>query len=448
MLANIAGISHSSAQQVIATGGGYYQTENIAMSFTIGEPVTETFIGGDVILTQGFQQPYSFYLQQILNIPAGWSGVSTWLDPLNKSLDGLFAPAANELIILASMDGFYYPAQSVNTPGNWNYLSGYQAKAENAFDLAVTGTKIPAQELTLSEGWNLIPVLSSCDADVEDLFSGFSEVQIVKEVAGTKIYWPAYNINTLENLMPGRAYFVAAADAGTITFPACTKSSPKSLHRQKPENTTPWNDLSYSAISHVVAFPAAALQHSGIRPGDVVGAFTPDGFCAGRMEIQHLTANTSITVFADDALTGTTDGYRYAEPLRFQIYRPGSGETFRLSVNFNATMPNTGYFADHGISAISSLKLEMMGSAENPAIKVDIYPNPSQGVFNLTLSRWPQNLRIQITDMRGSIIKEITPDAQNEGAVYPVHLPDKSRGIYFLQLTGDGFVAMEKVVVQ
>jgi hypothetical protein len=209
-------------------------------------------------------------LQQILSIPAGWSSISTWLDPINKSVDGLFAPVVNDLIIFASMDGFYYPAQSVNTLGNWNYLSGYQAKAENSFELTISVTKIPAQKLTLSQGWNLMPVLSSCNADVEDLFAGFSGLQIVKEVAGTKIYWPAYNINTLENFTTGRANFVASANAGTITFPACTKSSQHSLPQQRPENITPWNDLSYSAVTHVVAFPAVVLQNSGIRP--VVGS--------------------------------------------------------------------------------------------------------------------------------------------------------------------------------
>jgi len=293
-----------------------------------------------------------------------------------------------------------------------------------------------------------MPVLSSCDADVEGLFAGFSGLQIVKEVAGTKIYWPDYNINTLENLIPGKAYFVASADVGTITFPACTKSSPKTAPQENPENTTPWNDQSYSAVSHVVAFPAAVLQNSGMQPGDIVGAFAPDGLCAGRLEIHNLMANTSIAVFADDALTNATDGFRYAEPLRFQIYRPGSDETFGLSVNFNPAMPNTGHFADHGISAVSSLKLETVGIAETTAIKVEVYPNPSQGIFNISLSRWPENLQIQITDMRGSIIKTITPGTQNAASVYTINLSGNPRGVYFLKLMGDGFVGMEKVVVQ
>jgi hypothetical protein len=446
-LAMIAGISQSNAQQVIATGGGWYQTENITMSFTIGEPVIETFSGGDVILTQGFQQPYSFYLQQILNIPAGWSGVSTWLDPLNKSVDGLFAPAANDLIILASMDGFYYPAQSVNTLGNWNYLSGYQAKAENAFELTVSGTKIPSQALEITEGWNLMPVLSSCEADVEDLFAGFSGLQIVKEVAGTKIYWPAYNINTLENLLPGKAYFVASADVGTITFPACTKSSPLSLPQENPENTTPWNDLSYSAISHVVAFPAAVIQNSGILPDDIVGAFTPDGLCAGRLEIQNAISNTALNIFADDATTPEKDGFEAGDYFQLKVYRPATGQEMLLDIDFDPALPNMANFSPHGISAVQSLKLQPAGESEFADIKINIFPNPTTGIFNLIMNVWPEMTQIQLLDARGQTINTFKIENKPNGHSHAFDLSNLPKGVYFVKINGGGLVTVEKIVI-
>lgn len=44
------------AQEVIATGGDYFETANGSISFTIGEPVIETVENGKNCLTQGFQQ--------------------------------------------------------------------------------------------------------------------------------------------------------------------------------------------------------------------------------------------------------------------------------------------------------------------------------------------------------------------------------------------------------
>lgn len=431
------------AQEVISTAGGEYQGNNVSLSYTIGEPVIETFSGGNIVLSQGFQQPYSFYLQQILNIPAGWSSVSTWIDPLNKNAEGLFAPAANQLIILASMSGIYYPAQNINTLGKWNYMKGYQLKAENSFELTVTGSKIPTQELAISQGWSLIPVLSSCDAAVEDLFAGFYGLHIVKEIAGTKIYWPAYNINTLGNLLPGKAYFVASADEGTITFPECTKSSPKTIPLQKQENITPWNDLSYSAASHVVAFQASVLENAGVQPGDVIGAFTTNGLCAGRMEITNPVSNLSITAFANDDLTMEKDGFDNGEPLQFKIYRPESHQEFLLEATFDQALPNMGFFAAHGISAAQSLKLLATGITENPASTFEVYPNPSHGIFNISISGNSTNPGIQITDIRGSIVKETNPGTSD----VKIDLSGYPRGLYFLKLYDEGFVGMKKIVV-
>ncbi len=443
VLAFAACLCQAKAQEVIATSGGYYEGDNLSMSWTVGEPVIETFNSGGLILTQGFQQPYNFYLRQILNIPMGWSGVSSYLDPLNKGMDGIFAPYQNELIILASMDGFYFPGQGINTLGNWDYQSGYQIKAEDDFELSITGAKIQNPEIDLAEGWNLVPVLSACEVDVENLFSDISSLQIVKEVAGTNLYWPAYNINTLGNLIPGKAYFVASADGGTIAFPECTKSSPKAKPVSWPANLTPWNDLHYTASSHAIAFPVEVFLNSGILPGDVIGVFSFDDICCGQAEITNLKSNIAITAFANDEITMDKDGFDSGEPFRFKVYRPANDQEFALEVTFNQALPNMGFFAAHGLSAAQILKLQATGIVENPAIIFEVYPNPSHGIFNISLNRNPQNLQIQITDIRGSIIKVLKFGASD----FQIDLSENPKGVYFLKLYDDGFVGMKKVVV-
>ena len=41
---------------------------------------------------------------------------------------------------------------------------------------------------------------------------------MLKDVAGTDIYWPAKNINTIGDLLPGKSYFIKMSEAGTVTF--------------------------------------------------------------------------------------------------------------------------------------------------------------------------------------------------------------------------------------
>jgi hypothetical protein len=44
------------AQEIISSNGGSYTNSSVQLAWSIGEPVTETFISGSNTLTQGFQQ--------------------------------------------------------------------------------------------------------------------------------------------------------------------------------------------------------------------------------------------------------------------------------------------------------------------------------------------------------------------------------------------------------
>lgn len=46
------------APSVIASGGGYAESGNISISWTLGEVAVSTLTGGSMMLTQGFQQPF------------------------------------------------------------------------------------------------------------------------------------------------------------------------------------------------------------------------------------------------------------------------------------------------------------------------------------------------------------------------------------------------------
>ncbi len=437
------------AQQVIASAGGNYEGDNISLSWTMGEPVTETFSGGGVILTQGFQQPYSFYLQQILNIPAGWSGVSSYIEPMNKGVEGIFAPYSADFIILASMTQFYYPETGVNTIGNWNYETGYKIKAENEFEVTLTGLKPGSQTLELAQGWNLLPVLSPTNVDVAALFSSVNLV-IAKEVAGNKLYWPEFGINTLGYLVPGKAYFVLLSSPDVVDYSGY-KTMTINGNLTGFENLLglgcPWSQPNFTPSSHAIAFPKEVFVNSGIRTGDFIGVFTPEGLCAGFTEITEQTSNTALVSFSNDETTSKKDGFEIGEMLQFKLYRPQSNEETDLEVTFDPTLPNMGLFENQGLSAVKSVTLKLAEILENTDIISEIYPNPSHGNFALTMSFWYPNLQINIMDASGRIIKTFNPGTKLSSSAYVFNLADLPKGIYFLKLVDSGFLEIKKIVI-
>ncbi|HZK07245.1 MAG TPA: Ig-like domain-containing protein [Bacteroidales bacterium] len=157
---------------------------------------------------------------QIVHIPKGWSGLSSYVDPENPDIIALLESIEDAIIILYNYEGMYFPAQNINTLQQWNAPSGYFIKTQNEIDLTFLGSVVVNKTVALEAGWNLIPVFNPCGEEVTTLFDGL-DVLIIKEIAGSNLYWPQYNINTLQQLQSGKAYLVLMQSPGTITFTDC-----------------------------------------------------------------------------------------------------------------------------------------------------------------------------------------------------------------------------------
>lgn len=445
----IFGFSSSvSAQEVVSASGGYYENEGISLSWTVGETVIETIGNETITLTQGFQQPYDFYLRQIIQVPAGWSGISTYLSPSDPDIENIFYPYYDDLVIVASMNEVYFPAQSINTILSWNNQTGYKIKAQNDFNLVIRGDETDSRMVELSAGWNLLPVISECDADILMVFGAFTATQIIKEVAGPNVYWPEYGINTIGNLHPGKSYYAAMETSTLIEFPACTKAVVLNPHGQIPSNASPWPMPRPTASSHIIAIPSTVMLESKIFPGDFIGVFTPEGLCAGYVEISAMDKNLSIAAYANDELTGIKDGFEYGDPFQFKLYENATGSEILLDVDYETTLPNSGFYVSHGISAIHLLKLVGTHSRGFSKAMLSLFPNPTIGKVNMSMTRWPQNPGIHISDPHGSIIKVLKPTNMANNSSLSIDLSAMPKGVYFFTVVGNDFFEVRKVVLQ
>ena len=157
-----------------------------------------------------------------LTVPQGWSGISSYLNPYNPDMPTLLEPIAGDIIILQDNVGVYWPAQNVNTIGNWNMPNGYIIKMGNEAGLEITGfLEYPKQALIIPTGWSILPINSRCTINIEEFFGQSTSLIIIKEVAGWHMYWPEMGINTLETLVPGKAYFILMESEGEVAFPEC-----------------------------------------------------------------------------------------------------------------------------------------------------------------------------------------------------------------------------------
>jgi len=368
---------------------------------------------------------------ETLFIPTGWSGISTHVIPVSESMESLFNPVLSDLVILQNADGMFWPGQNINTLGAWDTHKGYQIKATDAFELTISGTKETNQTLQLATGWNLIPVISECNADVTELFQNVN-VELVKEVAGTAVFWPEFEIYSLTLLEPGKAYFVLLGSEENITFPACNGLKQMSISRDIPEDLFGF-EITKTAVTHTIAIPSKVLYTNDLLVNGYLIASNEDGVCYGATLL--IGANTSITLFGDDPTTIIKDGYAEDEEITFKFIATPSEEEVELGISYDSQFDHSGMFLGNGMSVISDVTI-----TTSTIRGVNIYPNPTQGM--LTIDGLKESATISVFDAFENEIRQI--EMLSSGTI---NLTNQAKGIYFIRVESEGQTYFQKLII-
>jgi len=393
-----------------------------------------------------FIYTYHEVIAHTITLSLGWSGISAYLIPDDPEVENIFAPVQDELVILQNFDGMYWPFAGVNTLGNWDDHAGYQVKMESAGQVTFTGILQDNLTINLNPGWNYLPVLNTCDNPVEELFNPIAgHLQIVKEVAGWGVYWPQFGVNTLGEIIPGKAYFVLVDEAGSLEFPVCGKVG--LTHFQDLSGLDCGRTLSglgteitQTPITHSIAIPKQAI--SGLENGEIIIVYNQNGRCCGAVLYQ--TQNFVLTAFGDDPTTPQTDGMTDGEAFIFKVFNPASVKEFPLIVEFDEQMPQSGYFMNNGISAVKRLQTTGIGDDQNLDMNIWIYPNPSTGLFKLQLDRANPAIFMEITNIQGSVI--VKENVKNQD--FTIDLSSYPKGMYYLKITKGGLQIVKKLVLE
>lgn len=183
--------------------------------FNAGTP-TASLINGSFTITSCIPE------EQSLLLPPGWSGISSYLTPLNANMVNMFAPIVDSLLMVSnySFTNQYSPPNGILPTENWNASQGYFIKMDAETVFEVSGCETEEKTIALNMGWNLVPVVSNCIYFAEEVLTGL-DFEIIQAVAGLEMYWPEHNIQTLYFLEPGKAYLVKMNSPGNISFQGC-----------------------------------------------------------------------------------------------------------------------------------------------------------------------------------------------------------------------------------
>lgn len=172
-----------------------------------------------VISEEAYLDVIQTIFSQSISLTEGWNSLSFQYQPLQSEIEELFQPILEDIIILSDGKGYFYPDGNINTLGNWNYKKGYFIKVSQSVAFSYQGNIPGNKTINLKTGWNLIPVLSEDEIQITFILNQLEDhLIILKEVIGSKVFWPDKQISTLQRLKPGKSYLIKVDTPQIIQF--------------------------------------------------------------------------------------------------------------------------------------------------------------------------------------------------------------------------------------
>ena len=373
---------------------------------------------------------------------AGWRGISSNLMLESKAtMEDVFEPIIDDVVILVSNDGIFWPGYNINTIGDWDTYKGYKIKFENDVWFGFDGVPVEDKTVSLEAGSHYIPVLSEEAALVSDVLAPHADAIVFAfDMAQGTIYWPDGGIvpgvpGALEVLEPGYAYYLLASDALVLDFGSDGKAAAETMVSQPVTYPEGWNTVVSTGSQHILSVKTASLVE-----GDVIGAFNQNNILTGIAQFSGSGDMMPLVVMGDDQTTEGVEGMIVSEMMSFRIYSNGIEES--VQAVYDKSFNHNGRFVENGLSIINEFKAGATGIDDTDSNAFSIYPNPSNGQFNVQVAD-DSTYDVVVLNVQGQQIY-----SANLSGNISIELGSQPKGVYFVRVSDNNSVSMEKIVIE
>ncbi len=183
-----------------------------------------------------------------------------------------------------------------------------------------------------------------------------------------------------------------------------------------------------------------SLYIKGLEIGDEVVAFDGDKMVgATRIKSQNAFEN-ELPVFSS-LINGK--GYEAGNPITLKVWSENNIIPFDFTMEaiYDSYVSDVYPEGDGKYSVVNITK----GVIENVKESISIHPNPSKGIFNISLEGIIGDIQIKVLDLRG---KEYSNFELNGSTSTQLDLSDLAAGVYFISFSGKDYNRVKKIVIQ
>ncbi len=378
---------------------------------------------------------------QSIQLTEGWNLISSFIQPEDTDIETIFRTIESSMLIAKDGNGnIYFPDLGINSIGNWIFAKGYNIYMTNAEELEITGLSVSPEDnpIELSEGWNMIAYLRNSAMPVANAFSDIVDnILIVKNGAGD-IYFPALNINSIQQMYPGMGYKVYAQSECDLLYPE--NSLPKNISKGISDFSTSVLQLQFERTGENSTLIIAASE---LEDAIEAGVWDSSGQLVGAGRI--IDGMAAVTVWGDNSMTKVKDGSSEGELLTMKfIDSYGNAVPYEISAIQNPEsegyIDNIRYFADDIII--------VQISAKDQEDRISVTPNPARDEILIRSElRYMTNYEIMITDAEGKIVNKTLGITPNSGQISEyISLSNLPAGIYYVSMITESGVFRKRFI--
>ncbi len=212
---------------------------------------------------------------------------------------------------------------------------------------------------------------------------------------------------------------------------------PNDLSGQKPKNFVMTNFLFEGGNPAEAVY---TLYINGLKIGDEVAAFDGEKMIGSTRINSQNTFENELPVFS--TLT-SGQGYKESNPIILKVWSENNivSADFTMESIYDSYVSDVYPEGDGKYSVVNIKKGEVVNSEET----ISIYPNPSTGIFNISIEGGKGDISIKVFDLRG---KEYSNFELNGSASRQLDLTELSAGVYFISFNSKNLSMVKKIVIQ
>ncbi|MBI9038253.1 MAG: T9SS type A sorting domain-containing protein [Bacteroidales bacterium] len=381
---------------------------------------------------------------QNYSLVTGYQFISTRLMPDDQNMLNILSENLESLDFVRNTAGLMLRKIGpmwVNGIGDWVTTEGYLFRMTSDDLLTISGSTIdPQTPIDLINGYQMISFLPESPVNTNDVFADvLSNLDFVRNSTGLMFrkIGPIW-VNGIGDMQPGEGYLVRMNADDVLIYPE-TVDNLIAAKTKLPEHFKIKDGNPYDPVWTIY------FEQGALNIGDEIGVYDGETLAgAGVVNSENILEN-SIPVFSNLNKNGNY-------PI-FKIWSK-TGEEEILLTDYSYINPYGNPYMEETFpetdGEYSMLNFSVTGISDNDNnnSSLTIYPNPSDGIFNISMESLSGDLQCKVFDLTGNEYRNIKFTGITGFMIKQLDLKDLPAGVYFISFLGRNLSKIEKIVIQ